>query len=73
MVVFRVQHSVEFNNVDYNLKMVLSDAQTSGGLLMGVNPSNAEKVVKLLIERGYSYTKLVGEVKRAGVGRIQVI
>lgn len=68
-----VQDSVEFTNVDYNLKMVMSDAQTSGGLFMGVRPSDAEKVVKLLIEKGYSYTKIVGEVKRAGVGSIQVI
>ena len=34
--------------VDYNLKMLVHDAQTSGGLLMTVNPDHADRVVREL-------------------------
>lgn len=34
--------------VDYNLKMLVHDAQTSGGLLMSVNPDHADSLVKEL-------------------------
>jgi selenide,water dikinase len=33
-------------DVDYNLKMLYHDAQTSGGLLLSVNPDHASKLVK---------------------------
>ena len=32
--------------VDYNLKMLVHDAQTSGGLLMSVNPDHAPQLVQ---------------------------
>ncbi len=35
-------------NTDYNLKMLVHDAQTSGGLLMTVNPDHADLVVREL-------------------------
>ena len=35
-------------SVDYNLKMLIHDAQTSGGLLMCVNPDHADRVVSEL-------------------------
>jgi selenide,water dikinase len=34
--------------VDYNLKMLLHDAQTSGGLLMSVNPDHATALLEEL-------------------------
>jgi selenide,water dikinase len=34
--------------VDYNLKMLVHDAQTSGGLLMSVNPDHAHQLVQEL-------------------------
>lgn len=36
--------------VDYNLKMLAHDAQTSGGLLMAVNPDHTDRVVSELME-----------------------
>lgn len=67
-----IQGSVDFNCSDYNLKMILNDAQTSGGLLMGVKESKVSSVINSLIKSGYSYSKLVGEVVGAGEGRILV-
>ena len=32
--------------VDYNLKMLMHDAQTSGGLLMSVNPDHADPLLQ---------------------------
>ncbi len=36
--------------VDYNMKMLVHDAQTSGGLLMAVNPDHTENVIRELKE-----------------------
>ncbi len=49
--------------VDYNLKMLVHDAQTSGGLLMSVNPDHAERVIHELntIDPGSGAT-IIGEV-----------
>lgn len=67
------QNSIKFNDIDYNLKMLLSDAQTSGGLLMGVNPEHAQNVVNSLIKQGFYCSKVIGEVKGAGEGVINLI
>jgi selenide,water dikinase len=50
------------NTVDYNEKMLLYDAQTSGGLLMAVKPDQSEEIIRSLHNEGYAYTSLVGEV-----------
>ncbi len=38
------------------------DAQTSGGLLMAVSPADAFTLPKRLIDEGYEYTAVIGEV-----------
>jgi selenide,water dikinase len=49
--------------VDYNLKMLMHDAQTSGGLLMSVNPDHADLLVQELNEHFPSGGgAIVGEV-----------
>ncbi|HRX95681.1 MAG TPA: selenide, water dikinase SelD [Bacteroidales bacterium] len=48
--------------VDYNHKMLVLDAQTSGGLLMAVKPKDAEAVVEQLKKSGYPNSAIVGEV-----------
>ena len=49
--------------VDYNLKMLMHDAQTSGGLLMSVNPDHADQLVKELNDLDPSVGgSIVGEV-----------
>lgn len=35
-------------NMEYNLKMMVHDAQTSGGLLMSVNPDHSDRIVEEL-------------------------
>jgi len=67
-----IQGSIDFNSCDYNLKMILTDAQTSGGLLMGVKESNVSNVLNSLIRSGFSYSKVIGEVIGAGEGRIYI-
>ena len=50
-------------NVDYNLKMLVHDAQTSGGLLMTVNPDHARHVVQELNKVDpLSSAAIIGEV-----------
>lgn len=49
-------------NVDYNIKMLMCDAQTSGGILMGVKPERVNEALSLLKEAGLAYSAVVGEV-----------
>jgi len=49
--------------VDYNLKMMVHDAQTSGGLLMSVNPDHSENLVRELRDLDpLSGAVIIGEV-----------
>ncbi len=43
---FTEEHMHFTRNVDYNLKMMVNDAQTSGGLLMTVNPDHAGSLIE---------------------------
>lgn len=55
-------HLVCNSNVDYNTKMLMCDAQTSGGILMGVKPERVDEAIKLLQGHGLSYSAVIGEV-----------
>ena len=48
--------------VEYNSKMLLVDAQTSGGLLICSPPEAVEIMKEELIENGYEQTEIIGEV-----------
>jgi selenide, water dikinase len=50
------------DGLDYNLKMIAFDAQTSGGLLMCVPADLAEKVICDLKCAGLDYTAIIGKV-----------
>jgi selenide,water dikinase len=52
-------------------KLLLSDAQTSGGLLAAVAPSAATEIQTRLVERGVT-ASIVGRIADAGNGRIHV-
>ena len=57
------QDECEFTpRIDYNSKMMVLDAQTSGGLLMTVPENKAEKINDKLIEAGYLGSSIIGEV-----------
>lgn len=49
-------------NLDYNLKMIACDAQTSGGLLISVPCDKTEALVKDLHEAGLQYSTIIGDV-----------
>lgn len=63
------------SNVDYIHKMLLFDAQTSGGLLMCVDKAHSNEVVKDLYNSGYPGTAIIGEVmeKKKENGYIVVV
>jgi selenide,water dikinase len=47
---------------------LLCDPQTSGGLLVAVDPATADTVLKLLHERGFGYASVVGRLKDGPAG-----
>ncbi len=58
-----VEDQCDFSNqVPYNTKMLLADAQTSGGILMAVAPEKAISIFDELKAAGYTSTAIVGEV-----------
>ena len=59
---FVEEHLLTEKNLDYNLKMIAFDAQTSGGLLMSVSPDNAENVLNDLHDAGLSSSAVIGIV-----------
>jgi selenide,water dikinase len=52
--------------VDYNLKMIAFDAQTSGGLLICVSPDDTEKILDDLKEAGLISAAVIGNVREPG-------
>ncbi len=53
-------------SLDYNHKIMLFDAQTSGGLLICVEQSKANNALAELIENGYPNSAIIGEVSELG-------
>lgn len=58
--------------IDYNLKMISFDAQTSGGLLMSVASQIAEAVLKDLHNAGLTSATIIGEVTELQEKHIQL-
>ncbi len=50
--------------LDSAREMILYDAQTSGGLLISVNKKEAEPALALLIQQGFSASRIVGNIRR---------
>ncbi len=67
-----VERNCSFRNVDYNLKMLMFDAQTSGGILMCVRAADVDSVLKELRET-YPQTEIVGEVEECNEKFISVL
>lgn len=63
-----VEKKVRFApGLDYSLKMLLLDPQTSGGLFFGIAPERVPAALARLRDAGYASAALVGEtVSRAG-------
>lgn len=48
------------DGLEYNLKMIAHDAQTSGGLLMAVEPGKSSELLKELQEAGHTEAAIIG-------------
>lgn len=58
-----VESKVEFlPNISDIYKLLLCDAQTSGGLLIAMNKNSAKKFLKELEEYSFGYASIIGEV-----------
>lgn len=54
------------DGLDYNLKMIAHDAQTSGGLLMAVAPGKEGELLKDLHAAGHPEAAVIGSVGKKG-------
>ena len=59
-------------SISHTDRLVLSDAQTSGGLLIAIAGEDVPKLVKRLVERGVT-AELIGRFVEKGPGRISVL
>lgn len=60
-------------NLDYNLKMLSMDAQTSGGILMCVRDKISGEVVSALREEGLAATAIIGKVTEKGEKYLRIL
>ena len=56
-----LEKDVEYHNIAPEEQIILCDAITSGGLLIAINPSDAEKYVKSMKDEGHD-SWIIGEV-----------
>lgn len=69
-----VATSVRFaRGVDESTRLLLADAQTSGGLLLAVRPRALAKLLRELRRRGAACAEVIGEVVVGRPGRIEVV
>jgi selenide,water dikinase len=69
-----IDNDSEFSStLDYNLKMLLLDAQTSGGLLICVKPNLVNQVLNDFQQNGYIHTAVVGNVLMKSNGKVRVL
>ncbi len=60
------RETVFADSLDYNLKMIAHDAQTSGGLLMAVAQGNAAGLLSELHAAGHPEAAVIGKVEERG-------
>ncbi len=66
----KVQHHASLSQ---EAKVILSDAQTSGGLLISVPKERLARLLEELERHGVAGTAIIGEVFEGGAGGIQVL
>jgi len=65
-----LEDKIEYHNIRDLDKLVLCDAQTSGGLLVAINKDHAKAYLEAINEVCYGYACIIGEVierKKYGV------
>jgi selenide, water dikinase len=75
---FRNLEFVEANSrfhaaISYEQKMLVMDAQTSGGLLICCPPENAPLMIDALHKAGYTHSMVIGEVVAENSGQLEVV
>ena len=68
-----LQPRVDFNGLDEEQRLLLCDAQTSGGLLMAVPADRLESLTAALHRRGVATAAHIGEITGGADGRIEVV
>lgn len=69
-----IDNDSEFSStLDYNLKMLLLDAQTSGGLLICVKPNLVNQVIGDFQQHCFIHTAVVGEVLMKSKAKVRVV
>ena len=54
-------------------RLILADAQTSGGLLIAVPPERTTTILAALHARGVAESRRIGRFASTGAGRIRVL
>jgi cysteine desulfurase len=54
-------------------RLLLADAQTSGGLLIAVGPDRANPLLTALAEKGASEARIIGHFESKGLGHLSVV
>ena len=67
-----LEHRVEFGDQDETIRLILADAQTSGGLLISVPEERLEELMELLEAAG-PVTAMIGRVTEGAPGTIKVL
>ena len=67
-----IESRVAFKKGAEDAKLILSDAQTSGGLLISMNAKDANEYLKRIEETTYGYARIIGEVVPKGEADIVV-
>lgn len=49
-------------SIEFEKQIILNDAQTSGGLLVAIDPKDAKEYVKRVEELSFGYGKIIGEI-----------
>jgi len=68
-----VQQDVDFGTYARTDRLLLSDAQTSGGLLIAMLASDAENYLSALHKNGFTDACVVGEFTEKGAGNIKIV
>ena len=65
--------NVELSARAKEIKTLLSDPQTNGGLLVACSPTAASEVQNLLLEKGFEQATIIGNLNNLEAGKIGVI
>ena len=68
-----VEHTVDFGNLPRTDRLLLCDAQTSGGLLIAVSRKDSAGLLQRLHSGGVADAAIIGKFTKQGKGHITVI